>query len=488
MAAIRQWRCNRTTIIITHDVAAIEEQDFVYVMRDGSIVEQGFRSDLEKAGDEFARMLRTGGSSVEEGLPEYDAVAEILAAEEEENEPPVHERHISMAPTLGGMRPVTATLGNWMFDVVAELTKTTTAAPLPLPATAEKDKAWRFSRFPPPSSFPKQQMTDFEGGAAGRKRRPSSMSIVIPEVPVPPRAYGRRRHSLQFTPLTPIFSSPGFSPREPEPMVEDDEEFESEKETLRRSAEEAASSRAHRKRKKQDALQSVDVSRSEQPGEEVQEQSVFPAPGLFALFRIVYPTIPAKPYVLLGLFICLLSGAMTPVFSFLLSRLIVLVSAGGTDASLINSYGGLVLGIAALDGLLIGSKFFVMETSAMRWVTRLRNMAFSRVLSQDKSWFDRPENSASRLTQVIVKDGDDARTLLAIVAGQIIAVGAMMTIGLLWAMVWGWQLTLVGLAIGPVFIGVMSLQTNCVAKCEVRNKRAREEVARVYYEVSCIIA
>jgi ATP-binding cassette subfamily B (MDR/TAP) protein 1 len=154
---------------------------------------------------------------------------------------------------------------------------------------------------------------------------------------------------------------------------------------------------------------------------------------------------------------------------------------------MINSYGGLVLGIAAIDGLLLGSKFFLMETSAMRWVTRLRDIAFSRVLSQDKSWFDRPENGAARLTQVIVKDGDDARTLIAVVVGQIVAVGAMMMIGLLWAMTWGWQLTLVGLAIGPVFVGVMGLQTNLMAKCEVRNKRAREEVARVYYEVSFVI-
>jgi ATP-binding cassette subfamily B (MDR/TAP) protein 1 len=217
--------------------------------------------------------------------------------------------------------------------------------------------------------------------------------------------------------------------------------------------------------------------------EDTQGQSgLSPAPGLFALLRAVYPTIPAKPIVFVGLTICLLSGAMTPIFSFLLSRLIVLVSAGGSDSSMINSYGSLVLGIAALDGLLLGSKFFFMETSAMRWVTRLRDIAFSRVLSQDKSWFDRPENGAARLTQVIVKDGDDARTLIAVVVGQIIAVGAMMTIGLLWAMAWGWQLTLVGLAIGPVFVGVMGLQTNLMGKCEVRNKRAREEVARVYYE------
>ncbi|KAG1778875.1 P-loop containing nucleoside triphosphate hydrolase protein [Suillus placidus] len=479
LAAIRRWRHDRTTIIITHDVAAIEETDFVYVMREGSVVEQGFRSDLEHADDEFARMLRAGGLAVEDDLPGYDAVAAILAGEEEE-ELPVHERHMSVAPTLGGMRPVTATLGNWMFDVVAELTKSSTAPP-PLPTAAEKDKDWRMSRFIPPSALPTEEIPEFEGGAVGRQRRPSSMSIFVPEVTVPPRTYGGHRFSLQFTPTSPTFSRPSFSLPEPVCMVEDDEEFETEKEALKRSAEEAANRRERRERKHHGALQSVVVPPS--GNQDIQDQSdLSPTPGLFALLRAVYPTIPTKPIVFIGLIICLLSGAMTPIFSFLLSKLIVLVSAGGSDANMINSYGGLVLGIAALDGLLLGSKFFFMETSAMRWVTRLRDIAFSRVLSQDKSWFDRPENGAAKLTQVIVKDGDDARTLIAVVVGQIVAVGAMMIIGLLWAMAWGWQLTLVGLAIGPVFVGVMGLQTNLMAKCELRNKRAREEVARVYYE------
>ncbi|KIJ64941.1 hypothetical protein HYDPIDRAFT_89521 [Hydnomerulius pinastri MD-312] len=174
---------------------------------------------------------------------------------------------------------------------------------------------------------------------------------------------------------------------------------------------------------------------------------------------------------------------MTPIFSFLLSRLMFEVSANPADASIINSYGGLVLGIAALDGLLLGSKYFLMETSAIRWVTRLRNTAFARVLSQDKTFFDRPTNAPASLAQVLVKDADDARSLVAVVMGQCVVVIAMMGLGLVWAMVWGWQLTLVGMAIGPVFVGVMGVQSGLVAKAEVRNKRAREEVARVYYEV-----
>jgi hypothetical protein len=61
----------------------------------------------------------------------------------------------------------------------------------------------------------------------------------------------------------------------------------------------------------------------------------------------------------------------------------------------------------------------------------------------------------------------------------------MLGVGLIWVLVQGWQLTLVGFAIAPVFAVTMAVQTNLASKCEVRNKRACESVAKGYYEVCC---
>jgi ATP-binding cassette subfamily B (MDR/TAP) protein 1 len=35
---------NKTTIVIAHELSQIEPQDFVYVLKGGTVVEQGFRS------------------------------------------------------------------------------------------------------------------------------------------------------------------------------------------------------------------------------------------------------------------------------------------------------------------------------------------------------------------------------------------------------------------------------------------------------------
>ena len=93
------------------------------------------------------------------------------------------------------------------------------------------------------------------------------------------------------------------------------------------------------------------------------------------------------------------------------------------------------------------------------------------------------EIAHAQLVQRFMPDGDDARDLIAIVLASTRA-SAMLGVGLVWAFIRGWQLTLAGLAIAPVFAVTMSVQSSLVARCEARNKRAREEVSRGYYNVS----
>ncbi|KAF3480864.1 ABC a-pheromone efflux pump AtrD [Arthroderma uncinatum] len=48
MNSIRAWRQGKTTIIITHDLSQIRSQDFVYVVDQGRIAQQGYKHVLEK--------------------------------------------------------------------------------------------------------------------------------------------------------------------------------------------------------------------------------------------------------------------------------------------------------------------------------------------------------------------------------------------------------------------------------------------------------
>ena len=477
-----------TTIVITHDLSQITSDDFVHVLKDGRLVEQGFRHELESFASEFSVMAHSqdieGGfreKNVDEAGADALPIEAILDQQDEEKQEELEAvkmstisiRPHSIAPST--FRPLT--LGNWMFDAIAELTQNP-----PAPAVSAQRESRPLSRFVPAEA----QVSTAEKAF---RRRTLHIDVPAPSAAVPaalPSA-NSNRFSLQFTPTSPTMCG---SPLSLAPsMVEDDLAFEKDKAAMQRSATLASQRRSHdRKRRptRDVCLDSVIIEKAEEaaPAAEAAPASQDAEISFFRLIRDIFPTIPNKPLLFLGIAVCLASGTVTPVFSYLLSRLFFEVSNGARDVSVINIYGGIVLAIAAADGLLIGLKIFIMENAAMNWVTRIRDLCYRKVLAQDKKWFDRPENAPVRLVQVLIKDGDDARSLIASVLGQSLVVVAMLGVGLIWALVRGWQLTLVGFAIAPVFAGVMALQSNLVAKCEVRNKRAREEVAKQYYDVS----
>ena len=484
---MKRWRQNMTTIVITHDLSQIGDDDFVHVLKDGQLIEQGFRHELESFESEFSYMARSQeaqGGFKEKDLQVLDSedvpIEAILEKQGEELREELEAvemstralKHHSIAPST--FRPLT--MGNWMFDAVAELTRN---PQVPAPRT---------SRFVPPEAF-----TGASEDVAERKFRRRTLHIEIPDVPIPApiaTAASSNRLSLQFTPTSPTLCSYPSPKSYATSMVEDDEDFDLEKNAMQRSGSMAGEKRhytGHRRRHARDVrLDSVIIEKVEESAaEEVPAASQEAEISFFRLVRDIYPTIPNKPLVLFGMLICVASGTVTPLFSFLLSRLFFEVSNGARNVSIINTYGGIVLAIAVADGILIGLKIAVMEGLAIKWVTRVREACYSRVLAQDKKWFDKPGNAAPRLVQVLIKDGDDARSLIASVLSQTLVVTAMLGVGLIWALARGWQLTLVGFAIAPVFAGVMALQARFVSKCEVRNKRAREEVAKQYYDVSC---
>jgi len=472
-----------TTVVITHDLSQIGPKDFVYVLKDGRVVEQGFRSDLELVvpsykndQGEFRKMMEsqreTGGF-----LPEKQIVTtssqnlkETLQKEQGQvTRTPGYLKHQSMP-----LRPLT--FGAWMFDAVADLKGSKGSAPPPLPTNYTSNHDLR--------ALPTDKYTQ----VPHRQRRPSATynpDIQINTVPPPTHNSFGYRYSLPSTP-----TSATLTANPPPPMIMDSDEFEKEKSTMERSAitaREARGTRAGLRRwgnSREEVLNYIKVEKSVYDGFSSANGSDEEArPKFWALMRLIYPTIPRKPLLFFGLVVCALSGAMTPVFSYLLSRLLFEVSIGAQNVSVINTFGGLVLGVAAVDGFFLGLKYFVMETCGMLWVTHIRKSAFGRILGQDKKWFDKPLNAPARLVQILVKDGDDARDLISVVWGQFFVVATMLGVGLVWAFIRGWQLTLAGLAIAPVFAITMAVQTKLVAKCEVRNKRAREDVARDYYDV-----
>ncbi|KAK7987058.1 hypothetical protein PG988_002046 [Apiospora saccharicola] len=59
MEDIRHWRHDKATIIITHDLSLINDDDYVFVLDDGRVVQEGTRKDAEQEEGPFTHLLNT---------------------------------------------------------------------------------------------------------------------------------------------------------------------------------------------------------------------------------------------------------------------------------------------------------------------------------------------------------------------------------------------------------------------------------------------
>ncbi|KAG8854519.1 hypothetical protein FRB91_003410 [Serendipita sp. 411] len=468
---------------------------------DGYLVEQGYRQDLEADQEgEFYEMMTsqgmTGGflpekdneSEEDHQIYERDLIVDDVE-HEREGKTTVERSHRNAFnnPTVPQSEP-------WLHDAVTRLQSAGRTTPLP------------------GARAPSRQDFNLGGQAVPRPRR-RSLTIEVPEK----QNETWRRSSLQFTPTSTITSSYGeqIYPDEEEGAVEDDVEFEQEKHTMQMTAVDAQRRRvktstrkrwdvqptenpAHQQQKKLRRLRSRNLKSSKaQQGDStanpdttvpivspVSEES--PQFSWLTIVRFYWPTIPHKWAYIVGLFFAVLCGICTPIFGYFLSQLVLAITRsrnGVHDTSSVNHYGTLVLLLAIGNGVANGVKYFLIEWVTTDWLRGLRRGAFDRILKQDKTWFDQPNNIPSQLLQVLMRDPDDAKSFIAVVIPQSIVVSTMIGTGLVWAMVCGWQLTLVGLALGPVFMGASAVQNYFAGKFERRNKAKREDVNKKYYDV-----
>ncbi|KAG8836175.1 hypothetical protein FRC17_009518 [Serendipita sp. 399] len=499
--AIKHWRRNRTTIVITHDLSQITPDDFVYVLKDGHLVEQGYRQDLEADQDgEFYEMMTsqgmTGGF-----LPEKDNESEEDHQVYERNmivDDLEHEREgktmVERSHRNAFNNPTVPQSEPWKHDAITRLQGAGRTTPLP------------------GARAPSRQEVNAGGMSVPRPHR-RSLTIEVPER----QEDTWRRSSLQFTPTSTTTSSYGeqIHPGEEEDAIEDDDEFEQEKYTMQKTAVDAQRRRVKSTRKRWDAQPAENPIHQEGkklrrlrsrnlkskghtdtappvPGQDTTVPIVSPVSeesprfSWFTIIRFYWPTIPHKFAYIVGLFFAILCGICTPIFGYFLSQLILAITRsrnGVHDMSSVNHYGILVLLLAIGNGVANGVKYFLIEWVTADWLRNLRKGSFERIIKQDKEWFDKPNNIPSQLLQLLIRDPDDAKAFIAIVVPQSIVVSTMIGTGLIWAMICGWQLTLVGLALGPVFVGASMVQNYFAGKFERRNKTRRENVNKKYYDV-----
>lgn len=446
MEAVRQWRKGKTTIIITHDISQIQEEDYAYILDKGCIVQEGYRNAMEDVSDgAFASFLHPGVEFPTQPL----------------REPPKSDQRRSAFMSTLQESPRSSTDSNDSIDIQ-----------IPQKSTPIL-KAY----------YPSSENV--------RSRRQSLSFSTLPPMAMHMNRMSNARLSMSsFRTLPPSLGSP--SPMPSSSLIELDfldlpwgadlsEKPATRSTTQMSSTHSLLNITTRSKPPRFKALRKMFSCFRKSP---ISQETMSDISSLKTILSTVWPRLTKKHRTTLicGFIAALAHAGATPVFSWVFSKLLgtFFLSTGRSQQALIWSMS--VLGVAIGDATASYLMHYLLEVCGQAWVDSLRVEAMKRILDQPLSWFDRDKNNLSALTECLDRNAEEMRNLVGRFAGFLFVAATMMTISCIWSLAICWKLTLVGLSTAPVMYGVTRGFEAVSGKWEGKCNDASEAAGAIFHE------
>lgn len=447
MQAIRKWRKGKTTIIITHDMSQILEDDFFYVLDHGSVVYSGYRKAPERA-DEDENMpflgLKRSASNLEDG-DDYPSVVDGMDS----------VRHSVSDSDASSIR----SLDEKSLDVKACSGQTY------MPTTStHKEVA------PETSSPPYSEMTMSQPGPRDSLRRESTGDKLAGFLRTGPYS-GRRISKL---PSLEVYDL-GYGERATETMVDSitntgevSRYLQSVSSGLERIASKPSMARDRKWRWKFDNT----------------KKKRHNVPSIYRILLTIIPhlIISQRVLLILGFACALMHATATPIFAYMLSQLLDTFSLPENRAQAAMKWSLAVLGLSVCDATVSYLMHYLLEYCGQAWVDALRRQAMSRILDRPRSWFERDENQPSNLTACLDQNAEEMRNLVGRFAGFALVAITIVVIAIIWSFVICWKMTLIGLSCGPIMYGITKGFESVSGKWEKRSNDVQENIYSIFSE------
>ncbi|CAI7653217.1 unnamed protein product [Penicillium glandicola] len=441
MKAIREWRKGKTTIIITHDISQIMEQDFLYILEQGSIVKSGYRYAVEGSpGSE--RYFRTKvDSSLETKTQNKRSLDDIDIMWES-----------SSSESLATLRSPSAFLGH-----------------------RRARTSWAQGHIP----------QTFRSSSLDLMARKNSKYVVRNgEFPGSPLQDWNQRISFMTEAASPLNDAKEITTQIPVEDVEmihiDDRGFKLDpwpnEHTAKDPSKTKGSRRSHSRRTKSKE-------------QHIRKERMTPLSQIMGTIPSTLTT-RERTLLVLGFAAALAHASATPIFSYCLSQLFGTFYAGANSEHLTMTWSLAVLGVSFGDGLASFFMHYFLELCAEAWLDSFRKSAFQRILDQPRAWFEKDSNGSLRLTSSLDQNGEDMRNLLGRFVGFVVVAAAITIMAIIWSLIVCWKLTLVALSCGPViyvitrgFEGVNGLWER---RCNDANSIATDIFTETFSEIRTV--
>ncbi|KAI0440821.1 P-loop containing nucleoside triphosphate hydrolase protein [Xylaria telfairii] len=469
--AIRTWRQEKTTIIITHEVAQMKDHDFVYVMDDGYVVQEGLCSDLKKQRHGLLAQLVAAATTPTPSTGRNSADSKTRKVG---NSIVNFSRPLSDASQNDPLVPGSPTPGEAIrgvpfssHDVFKMARRSSQLRLLGDHRLRHMDTAGTLNTLATAT-----QNTPRRG--LSRMIATLSRQFISTRAPTPQQSVAWVPDEQSHTQLSPIKTGSIFHLQALGDTVQNSRHDSSSS----GSRHQQNSSHTRIERGRRIELNSTEYNAPLKNDEEVDSLS------LISIYKAVWPCLgfKEKVFIVVGFLLTLVVAGSVPAFSVVFANLLAALYEKEDRLEAGQKWAIILLGIAIASAISIFLSRYLLEWAGQAWINTLRRQAFNRVLRQPKAWFENPNHSASRITECLDHNAEEMRNLVGRFAPLLLVVVIMVLASVIWALAISWKLTLVSLASGPLLIAATKGYSTMTSKWELRCNKAAEETSAIITE------